>query len=308
MAALTREQLYCFDTFGYLILRNALSSEFVQRLHSAFDANVEKFVERTGALKNGRAAEYQGTGRLDAGNLFGWEKPHCDPFRELLVHPALVPVIKSLCGPGYRLDHLPLALRQLPSAEGFDLHGGVYQRSSGRYLHELAYSCHNREPNCRLLAMSVAMTDTNEGEGGYVLLPGSHKSNFPLPESIESLSTPEFKSLLKQPVLAKGDVLFFTEALSHGAIPLKKESERRLVLYRFGPPNTIDARGTYDLPDAIRNDLTDAQRAVVEKPYGVRFDRKQVDVKDGKVVVEVPAPRSAEKKAYDKEVFNSEYF
>ena len=264
--ALTVEQRYCFDTFGYVVLKNVLSSEFVQRLNAAFDANADRFLERTGALKNGATPAYQGGGRLDLGNLFAWEKPHCDPFRELLAHPGLIPTLQEFCGKGYRLDHLPVAFRQPPGGEGFDLHGGTFDRSSGQYLHDLAYDCRAGQMNCNLLAMSVQLTDTNAGDGGYVCIPGSHKANFPVPEKIETLQE-HYAEYLHQPVMKAGDVLFFTEACAHGSVPLKAASERRVALYRFAPPTCMYGRGVYDIPKEVRDDMTEAQRAVIEKPY-----------------------------------------
>lgn len=37
----------------------------------------------------------------------------------------------------------------------------------------------------RLLAVSVAMTETKEGDGGFCIIRGSHKSNMPCPPSIQ---------------------------------------------------------------------------------------------------------------------------
>jgi hypothetical protein len=43
------------------------------------------------------------------GGQLSWPQPHCEPFRELLCHPRLQPVLNTILGPGYRLDHGPCA-------------------------------------------------------------------------------------------------------------------------------------------------------------------------------------------------------
>jgi hypothetical protein len=39
--------------------------------------------------------------------MLQWPQPHCEPFREALYHPRLGPVLDTILGRGYRLDHGP---------------------------------------------------------------------------------------------------------------------------------------------------------------------------------------------------------
>ena len=41
------------------------------------------------------------------GGQLEWPQPHCEPFRVLLCHPRLQPVLDTVLGRGYRLDHGP---------------------------------------------------------------------------------------------------------------------------------------------------------------------------------------------------------
>ena len=102
--------------------------------------------------------------------------------------------------------------------EGFDLHGGAYAHD-GAWNRALRYECHHGETHCNLLALSLQLTDTAAGDGGFVIVPGSHKANFPLPPSIQALKKHEH--VLAQPALEAGDVLLFSEATTHGAVPWK---------------------------------------------------------------------------------------
>jgi len=115
-AQLSAEERYMFDTFGYVVLRGRLSPAEVRSLREALAAHPEDFHERHGALRNSREAAYVGdetTGRRDCGAMLGWPEPHAAPFRQLLAHPALVPVLHELVGEGYRLDHSPVVFSQV---------------------------------------------------------------------------------------------------------------------------------------------------------------------------------------------------
>ena len=39
--------------------------------------------------------------------MLAWEKPWCEPFRNLLVHPNVKPYLEEALGKKYRLDHGP---------------------------------------------------------------------------------------------------------------------------------------------------------------------------------------------------------
>ena len=52
-------------------------------------------------------------GRIDMGKVLGWPSPHREGFRNLLVHPKLVPYLHAFVGKGYRLDHSPLIIKQV---------------------------------------------------------------------------------------------------------------------------------------------------------------------------------------------------
>ena len=114
--ALSAEERYMFDTFGYVVLRGRLPPAEVRALRAALAAHPEDFHERHGALRNSREAAYVGdetTGRRDCGAMLGWPEDHAAPFRRLLAHPALVPVLHELVGDGYRLDHSPVVFSQV---------------------------------------------------------------------------------------------------------------------------------------------------------------------------------------------------
>jgi hypothetical protein len=232
----------------------------------------------------------------------------------MLAHPRLVPYYNALCGKGYRLDHSPFVLQQRPGAEGFMLHGGA-TGDDGRPDWELAYNCTSGVMRCNLLAASMQLTDTTPGEGGFVLLRGSHKAAFACPPSVKALQTGLEHGA--QPALRAGDVLLFTEAATHGTLAWRGAATRRVALYRFAPSTSSYGRGYVRedgsgiaWPPAFREgELTPAQAAVLEPPYHLRLDRAAPAPGDnaaGGVVF--PDARAGFKKEFDAKVFGTTYF
>ena len=101
MGKLTANQRYLFDLCGYVI-----PADHVTAARTAISANLHRFKERTGEMRESKLAAFQGDGvrgRLDCGTMLNWDKPYCDVFRKYLVIPQLIPVMNELCGKGYRL-------------------------------------------------------------------------------------------------------------------------------------------------------------------------------------------------------------
>ncbi|CAE7479501.1 CACNA1S [Symbiodinium necroappetens] len=266
------EEKFFFDLNGFLHVRGALSKDVIDRMNQAITAHSSEIKEREdGDLRNtrsGSALSGDGhTGRRDLGGMLGWPKPHCQPFREVLAHPKLLPYLVELCGAGYRMDHLPLVITSQKGSEGFHLHGGPLTQD-GAFNPTLQYRCVNGQFYNSLLGMSVQLVDHGPGDGGFCVIRGSHKSNFPVPDDFLHGGGEEAKAHFYQPETRAGDVVFFSEATVHGAMAWTAEHERRIALYRFAPATVAYGRSyAPQWPQEMLEDLTPAQRAVLEPPY-----------------------------------------
>ena len=104
---MNEEQKYLFDLTGYLLLRDVLSAEELQALNAGIDQHIET-LEPLAKSTAGDSKTLAGTSRRnDMGDMLAWERPWCEPFRKLLVHPTVKPVLEGILGTGYRLDHGP---------------------------------------------------------------------------------------------------------------------------------------------------------------------------------------------------------
>jgi len=300
---------FLFDLHGYVIVRNVLDKDELDSANRAIDLH-EFQVRSSEGIRNASSTSPfgGGRGRMDMGGMLGWSEGQRDVFRKCLAHPNLVSVLHELLGTGYRLDHSPLVIGQEKGSEGFELHGGSLT-SDGKFIPELQYRCKNETIYNTLLGVSFQLSGQQLDEGGYCVVGGSHKINFPPPKDIMNGSDSDFfRDYVHQPVTNPGDVILFSEATIHGCLPWKSDRQRRIALYRFSPSHLAFARGYTDpsWPASFTQGLTEEQAAVILPPYLNMYDRPYLD-ENGKLST-VPRGRSQAKKDFDNQVFGARYY
>lgn len=259
---MTDYEKYLFDLNGYIVVEDMLTSEEVRALNEAIDHNRDKILMREGelSLSGGSPVLKSDHGRGDILGILNWPKPWCQPFRDLLTHPKIVPYLTEFLRDGFRLDHVYGIVMQA-GAEGHVLHGGGTTDDLTHF-----YQFHNGRMRCGLTVVSWTLTDCNPGDGGFACIPGSHKSNYSTPRDVARLE--KDLGCVKQVAARAGSAIIFTEALTHGTLPWKAAHERRSILYKYSPGPLTYAR-TY-LPagvEKVLDEFTPEQRAVLEPPY-----------------------------------------
>jgi ectoine hydroxylase-related dioxygenase (phytanoyl-CoA dioxygenase family) len=252
---------YLFDLQGFLVVRNLLTPHEVDRLNRAFDANRDKVGEdQNSHVGNSTTLVGQRKRGIFTGML-AWEHPWCEPFRELLAHPKIIPYLNTMLGRGWRMDHEPFMLTGGAGAEGLILHGPGHRFDGSQY-----YVYKNGEMRCGMSVFQYQLADVNPGDGGFCAIPGSHKANYRAPQEI--LEWESDQDIVVSPACKAGDLLIFNEATTHGTLPWRAAHERRSLLYRFSPMY-LHLHGSYHQTSfpAWVEELTEAQRAVLEPPY-----------------------------------------
>jgi ectoine hydroxylase-related dioxygenase (phytanoyl-CoA dioxygenase family) len=264
---------YLFDLQGFLVVEGVLSKAEVAAANEAIDRHADGIVERVGeASLSSDSKTMQGeTGRGDLGGLLSWEKPWCDPFRAMLAHPQITPYLNQLLGKGWRLDHNAGLISMRKGAEGHLLHGS----SGPAFDRHQYYIFKDGQMHNGLTVVAWQLTDVNPGDGGLALIPGSHKGNYACPQPIRKWEA--HQDVVKQVTCKAGDVVIFTEAVTHGTIPWSADHDRRSVLFRMSPGNLAYAKGYNPWPESMLEGLTPQQRAVLEPPYHQRLQRPVLD-------------------------------
>lgn len=277
---MTSKERYFWDLNGHLILRGVMTQKEVDAANNAIDTHTDRIKSGEANRLSRGSKSLQGLGRPSMGGtqLMNIEKPHCDIFRRMLVHPAIVRRLRVMCGPGFRLDHGPQFIGGVKGTSGHRLHG-----SGAPHKPNVGYHHQSGDPYVGGVTVSWQLTEVIEGRGGFACVPGSHKSDFNPPEGVTTCD--DHRGAVIQPGAQPGDVVFFMDgAQTHGTFPWLNDHERRSILYKFASRTAVRGGGrTVASPDIfwdddVVDDMDDEQLAVMWGPgSGVGAPSLEVD-------------------------------
>jgi len=224
---LTPEQVRFFDDNGYLILRNRIPADVVQRLRDAADAWIgaaDGLPEDDPRLEDHRFAN-RPSGRV----LFRVDYLHGKQQAaslELLGCPEMLGIAESLAGPNFVPTYESMVFKNTGDGAPIPWHqDAVHPR------------------NWRIFNVDVYLDPSLSGEGALWVLPRSHKAPYDLcrleghewnvPESVEVEMGP-------------GDVLLHDTMVVHGSPPVLGNRLRRTLYYEFRAAEQILAEGPWD--------------------------------------------------------------
>ena len=197
----TEAEIYEFDLNGYILYRNLIGPEDLGRMNDLIDTHL-----------NG-----ENPSRFDFVELDSI-------FMRLMAHPRTLQTMQTLIGPWLRHDHAYGIQMTADQDTRENLHGGL-RADQGEHQYQWA----NGKMWNGLIVIMYALEDVNPGDGGFVVVPGSHKASF-------DTYKPEVDShLVVNPSLRAGDMLIFTEALVHGTRRWASTQTRRSLLYKYSP-------------------------------------------------------------------------
>ncbi|MBX3050666.1 MAG: phytanoyl-CoA dioxygenase family protein [Caldilineaceae bacterium] len=233
-------QRYLFDLRGYLIIPDVLSSAEVAELNRLIDAQ-----NLSGPGGDTNSARF--------GDFLNWDKAFC----ALLDHPRLMPILKTILGDGFRLDHY-YGIYMRAGTERLNLHGGATPYDPPEYYHFRNGQMYNG-----LTVVSWNLADTGPEHGGFCAIPGSHKANYPCPEQVKEEHIGHEAVVV--PSAPAGSLVIFTEALTHGTAPWTASHQRRSLLYKYSPGQQSWGGNYVQPPTDV--ELTPRQKLLFEKPY-----------------------------------------
>ncbi len=269
-------EVYLFDLRGFLHLEGALSGKEVKRLNDCLDD--------IPPLKPGewhgdvQAHEY---GDKTSGVNYQQIYEAGEPFEDLIDHPSWFEKLQHFVGGEGTFDHShgPLFIDEnfanfREPGEAIGLHSGGYppiMRNQFRY--------HGGRFMCGQINILMALTEIGPGDGGTMLIPGSHKSNFRHPhyerDRMSNNATVEGTEGAIEIHLHAGDALLFVDGISHGSAMRSNQGTRRIVVYRYGP-SWGNFRHGYQPSTELLDRLTPERRRIVQPQ--VQITREQVKV------------------------------
>ena len=240
-------ELWFWDVRGYLVLRGVMDEDWLAAANRAIEATLEDQPN----LPEGHPAAieevpeqalrendwvwpddtsprlYGEINRPRIGGLYELPKPHCEPFRRMIGHPAIVKRLNWMLGYGFRESTEPMCCVYPKGTCGGSLHGqntGGYTVLNGRQLVEqvnVAWALQDEAPGF------------GENSGGFLCIPGSHKASYAIPRSLTtSIDLPQ----VYKPPLKAGDVLLFG-GVAHGTTAWRSDWPRCTAIQFMGSSN-----------------------------------------------------------------------
>ena len=118
-----------------------------------------------------------------------------------------------------------------------------------------------------MLSLLVPLTDVGAGDGATIIVPGSHKSDFPHPlQKLNGGIRQEPGGIIEDAVeihLKAGDALLFNDALCHGSAQRTNPGQRRMFVLRY-VPSLLGHRFGYVPSDELLARLTPERRDILQ--------------------------------------------
>lgn len=274
------EEKYLFDLRGYLVVPDVLSADEVSSLNAHLDDHgLWEDENRHGFSLIKRYNDHV----VNAGPLHLVDRP----VRSLIAHPKILGYLSEVLGPDLRYDEGQVLLAR-PGAGALILHNG----HTPWEFPPLTYQVRDNHIYGGHIVVAFCLTDALEDHGGFAVVPGSHKANFPCPD--EYAGWEKVGEWVSRVPVRAGSAVIFVDTATHGSWPWTADFERRVAFCRYTAgmvahtwPSPVAEETPYD-------DWTPVERRLLRAPYawtasqdGGRFEESQrvsVDTADGWVM------------------------
>jgi ectoine hydroxylase-related dioxygenase (phytanoyl-CoA dioxygenase family) len=250
---MTPEQRYWFDLTGYLHIQNALNPDELAAAQEAAARyiNTPNYALPPGFEKDGRLCKFG----------FAFDKA----LERLVFHPAAWPVILELTNGKPMLANGTLQFDD-PKIHTEALHFHCAREDFG--WESTRYETRDGHIFCDDFVCFPYLDDVHPGDGGLLVVPGSHKSNFQRPPELFNNGTVEHLENLPPGVInitpKAGDFVIMPELMTHGTLTWQpKNRQRRSLVLRYRP----QYKGQRFLPDAIIERLSPETQELTETAH-----------------------------------------
>ena len=242
---MTPKQKYLLDLNGYLHIPAVLTSNQLKTAQLAVDRCIDTPEDK-----------------LTTGRNFAFDKS----LETLALHPKTFSIIKALTDNKPRLNRGTLAINTHEQNKITQLH--CAREDCGWQTRR--YLVKNGQIFCNDIVVFFYFTDVLPGDGGLVVLPGSHKSEFERPTDLFfpdlNDTKPKLHPALKNITPKAGDAIILTELTTHGVLVwLPKDRDRRFLILRYKTQYFQDERGhKQPFSDEIIAKLSEETKELVE--------------------------------------------
>jgi|TARA_B110000259_G_C13999449_1_gene395715 ectoine hydroxylase-related dioxygenase (phytanoyl-CoA dioxygenase family) len=211
---------YLFDLNGYYHLKNVIKKDDInyanKKIRTIENLDPSKLPHNVffGKKKNNK--------ELYISNILEIDKI----FEKFALLPIFSKLIKRVTGNSnfFRLNHA-VAMTKLKKNSYTYLHMGNIPHHP-----KVFYFVKNGKIFSNITKIFIPLCNNTNEDGGFAVIPGSHKSNFLRPYDNNPKNN---KSCLVHLDVKPGDAVIFTEALAHGSMVNKSNRIRRILSYMY---------------------------------------------------------------------------
>jgi hypothetical protein len=248
---MTPEQRYFFDVFGYLHLKGVIEPEDLTAAQEAAERYVRTPPEQ---VPPGFGIKEPSKGFL----LFQYGFAFEGALEKLAMHPASWPIVCELTRERPRLMNGTLLVNR--ADPGSHLHCAREEDIAWPRTH---YTVKDGRIFCDNLVVFPYLTDVYPGDGGLIVLPGSHKASFVRPRGMfyaDEKITDEIPAGIVNITPKAGDIVIISEALTHGTLTWKAKRDRRALVLRYRPQHL---GGDTSIPEEVQQRLLPETRELI---------------------------------------------
>jgi ectoine hydroxylase-related dioxygenase (phytanoyl-CoA dioxygenase family) len=209
---------YEFDLNGFVVLKKIINLKKIRKMNQVLE-NIEKSKPQDlphnvffGKKKNDKEAYIS--------NVLEINKD----FEDLALNQQVLKLIKRTTLGMFRLNHAVAMTK--------------YKKGTYTYLHmgnlpmhpKVFYMVKNGKIFSNITKVLFPLSNNKEKDGGFAVIPGSHKSNFLRPYDNHPKNN---LNLLRYVKASPGDAIIFTEALAHGSLVNNTNKIRRILSYCY---------------------------------------------------------------------------
>ncbi len=209
---------YEFDLNGYYVLKKLISKKIVNKINYKL-TKIEnlKFNELPhnvffGKKKNNKDAYISNI--LEIGK----------EFEDLALNPVILKIMKRVTLGMFRLNHA-VSMTKYKKKTFTPLHMGNLPMHP-----KIFYMIKNGKIFSNVTKVVFPICNNKKIDGGFAVIPGSHKSNFIRPQNSDPKNN---YKLLKYIDASPGDAIIFTESLAHGSLVNYSNNIRRILSYCY---------------------------------------------------------------------------
>ena len=241
------EQRYLFDLQGFLVLKNIIPATVIEACNAALDE-----------LETARPEDYpfavtQSKPRTEK-ELYISNIVEADPvFHQFIDQQQVVDIVSEVSLGLYRLNHTYAIYHW---GEGY-----TPMHMAGTPIHPKAsYQCQNGQIFSLLTKAVYPLRHHDPEDGCFAVVPGSHKASFSRPFGDHPDENPALVPVPAQP----GDVVIFSESLTHGSFVNTSGRDRRTIYYCYSVGYMPDwTKLGLAFSDQLYAEVSDSQREVL---------------------------------------------